>query len=253
MRENMFMFKKIVTHFLLPPGIFAVALLATGAWFLIRRNRAAGFTNIALGVALWLLTIAPVSSALMSGLETGLRLPANPRGDVIILLGGGIYSEAEDFSGMGAPTENMLARLVTAVRLQKKLRVPIIVSSGAVFPWERSEAIVNKRFLIDLGVPKDKIFLEEKSRDTIENARYSKELCEKYGFRNPLLVTSSYHMKRALLSFRKVDFAVTPYPANLHAMEKEHFVCMDYLPGNPESALVSIREYLGLLFYKLAY
>ena len=61
-----------------------------------------------------------------------------------------------------------------------------------------------KRFLTDLGVPDPMIIVEDKSRDTIENARYARQICERRGFVRPILVTSAYHLKRSVLSFSKV-------------------------------------------------
>ncbi|MEJ2697851.1 MAG: YdcF family protein [Candidatus Sulfobium sp.] len=188
----------------------------------------------------------------MKGLETGLTIPANPRGDVIILLGGGAREGAKDLTGVGAPSEDTLARIVTAVRLEKRLHVPVIVSGGAVFPWKKSEAPVDRRFLMDLGVQGDRIIVEDKSRDTFENARYVKEICEKRRFKNPVLVTSAYHMRRSLLMFRKFNMGVTPVPAGFRAWDRK-YGWADYLPGDLAASRTAFREYVGLLYYKAVF
>lgn len=59
-----------------------------------------------------------------------------------------------------------------------------------------------------------KIILEDKSRDTFENALYTKEICIRSGFKNSMLITSASHMSRAVLSFKKVGMDVMPFPAN---------------------------------------
>ncbi len=249
----MFLLKKFVTPFLLPPGLFVVILLASGLWFVAKKNLKAGLLNIALGAALWTLSLVPVADALMRGLESGLHLAAAPQGDVIILLGGGVYSDVEDFSGVGAPSEDMLGRIVTAVRLQKKLDLPVVISTGAVYSWGKSEALIGQRFLIDLGVPAKRILLEERSRDTRENARFTKELCEKEGFTRPILITSALHMKRAVMSFGKVGLNVTPYPSYLNKAKERKYVWLDYLPVDLQNSFMALREYAGLAFYKIAY
>ena len=214
----MFAFKKLITPFLLPPGIFIAILIFSGLLFL-RKSSKAGILNMLIGISLWLLSIVPVSDTLIKGLENDLTMPANPIGDVIILLGGGVYNGVRDLTGEGAPSEDTLARIVTVARLQKRLRVPVIVSGGAVFPWRKAEAPVDTRFLMDLGVPGDKILVDDKSRDTLENARYVKEICEKRRFRYPILITSAYHMKRALLSFRKFNMGFhAQIPEKLHRL-----------------------------------
>ena len=96
-------------------------LIASGVLLAFKKNLRTGLVNIAIGSVLWMFSMAPIADALMRNLESGLHLAADPRGDVIILLGGGIYSDVTDFSGAGAPTEDMLGRIVTAVRLQRKL------------------------------------------------------------------------------------------------------------------------------------
>lgn len=246
----MFTFKKLITPFLLPPGIFLIILMISGLLFL-RKSRKAGILCIFTGAALWLLSISPVSDMLMKGLEAGLIIPANPQGDVIILLGGGIYDGVKDLTGIGAPSEDALARVVTAARLQKRLHIPVIVSGGSAFPWRKAEAPIDGRFLRDLGVPVNQILMDDKSRDTNENAEQVKEICEKRRFKDPILVTSAYHMKRSLLSFRRFNMKVTPVPADFRTWDTK-YGWPDYLPGDLRNSMTACREYLGLLFYKVA-
>jgi uncharacterized SAM-binding protein YcdF (DUF218 family) len=104
---------------------------------------------------------------------------------------------------------------------------------------------------MDLGVPGDKILVDDKSRDTLENARYVKEICEKRRFRYPILITSAYHMKRALLSFRKFNMNATPVPSNFKTWDRK-YGWADYLPGDLRISMIACREYVGLLYYKAA-
>jgi uncharacterized SAM-binding protein YcdF (DUF218 family) len=249
----MFAVKSLITPFLLPPGIFVLALVLFGSWLLLKKQGKAALLGFAIGGSLWLLSIAPVSDALMKGLESVYQIPRDLRGDVIILLGGGIHEDVEDLSGIGAPSEETLARIVSAVRLQKAMDVPVIVSGGTVPPYHNAEAPVDKRFLEDLGVPAAKILTEEKSRDTSENARYAKDLCEQHHFKKPLLVTSAYHMERAVWCFRKLGMDITPFPANFHASRDRKYPWRDYLPSNISmmNTYSSLHEYLGLVFYRI--
>lgn len=251
----MFALKKILTAFLLPPGIFIVLLLFSGLWFLFKKNWKAGIINCFLGIFIWLLSISPVADAMLRGLESEFEIPEDPHGDVIILLGGGVYDNAPDLSGIGAPSEDMLGRIITAVRLQKKINVPVIISGGAVFKGRKAEAPIVKRFLTDLGVPDKKIIIEDKSRDTIENARYTAEICKRLGYKKPLLVTSAYHIKRSILSFKRVNIDVIPFPANFKTWEIKKYRWESYLPDSSEleDSYTAMHEYIGLLFYKFAY
>lgn len=251
----MFELKKILTPFLLPPGIFIVLLLFSGLWFLFKKNWKAGIISCFLGISMWAFSISPVADTMLRGLESDFKIPENLQGDVIILLGGGAYDGAIDLSGTGSPSEGMMMRTVTAVRVQKRLNIPIIVSGGKVYKHKKAEAPIVKRFLIDMGVPANKVIIEDKSRDTIENARYTAEICRKLGYKNPLLVTSASHMKRSILIFKKVGIDVTPLPVNFKTWKDKKYGWSDYLPDAHDIRRTSIamHEYIGLLFYKIAY
>jgi uncharacterized SAM-binding protein YcdF (DUF218 family) len=251
----MFIVKKIVSPFLVPPGVFVVLLLLSSAWFFRRKSRKASAVNFFLAFLFWVASVAPVSDAVLRGLEAEFSLPVNPEGDVIVLLGGGAYDVVPDFSGIGAPSGEMMGRIITAVRLQRRLHIPIVVSGGAVFKDRKAEAPIVKRFLVDLGVPEQKIITEEKSRDTIENARYTVKICEAKRYSRPLLVTSASHMKRAVLSFRNAGMEVTPFPSGFKALGRERYGWEDFLPDPNELKKVStaMREYIGLLYYRFAY
>jgi len=242
----MFIFKKILTPFLLPPGIFIGALILSGVWFLLRKNWGAGIINCLIGSLMWSLSISPISHTLLRGLESDLEIPKSPKAEVIILIGGGVYEKAPDLSDIGTPTEDMLARIVTVVRLQKKFGVPVIISAGG------SEAPIVKRFLVDLGVPPNKIITEEKSGDTYESAKFTQRILERFQYDNLLLVTSAYHIKRAVMSFEKAGVEVIPIPACFNTWPDRQYGWIDYLPGSFDSS-IAIREYLGLVFYKYVY
>jgi uncharacterized SAM-binding protein YcdF (DUF218 family) len=249
---TLFAIKKFITAFLLPPGLFVVLLLGSGIWLARRKNRIAALFAILLALSLWAVALVPVADRLMSGLEKGQTMPRPLAGDVLILLGGGLYDEVLDLSGKGAPAAESLARLVTAARAQETLQVPIIVSGGKVFAGKPAEAEVIRRFLIDLGVPAGMIIIEDQSRDTVENARFSGAICTRRGLHKPLLVTSALHMERAVRAFAKERVKVVPLPVNLLARERRHYVWAEYLPdpGALRCTSLALHEYLGLLFYR---
>jgi uncharacterized SAM-binding protein YcdF (DUF218 family) len=249
----MFIFKKLLTPFLLPPGIFVVVLWGAAAWNWRRRRRGTAMASLMLGGVLWALATGPVAERLLLGLERGLAIPRPLAGDVLILLGGGINDGVQDLTGRGTPTTDMLARVVTAVRAQRQLKVPIIVSGGVVFSGRSAEASIVRRFLVDLGVPAEQVLLEEKSRDTMENARYCREIIARHGFRRPLLVTSAYHMRRSLAAFRLAGVEVTPLPAQFATGSGLPPVWADWLPsaGGLSGSARALQEYLGLFFYRL--
>jgi uncharacterized SAM-binding protein YcdF (DUF218 family) len=248
-----FLIKKIISSFLLPPGCFIMVLIGAGIWFVSRRRSSCGIFAIAMGMLLWGASVIPVSNFLMRGLERGMTIPRVLKGDAIILLGGGANDDTMDLTGNGSPSDDMMSRLVTAVRVQKSTGLPVIVSGGAVQENILAEPLIVQRYLKDLGVPREKILLEDKSRDTGENGRYVAEVCARNGFRNPLLVTSAYHMKRSLLIFRRNKLTVTPLPAGFRSVEHLKFTPYTLLPKISALYVTSaaLHEYLGLVYYHL--
>ncbi|MBN2406065.1 MAG: YdcF family protein [Elusimicrobia bacterium] len=223
---------------------------------LARRNaRRIGVFNIVIGVCLWIMSAGIVSFVMLRGLESAYRIPQNPEGDVIVLLGGGIVDGVPDISGSGRPSDNMSTRIVAAVRLQKSLGVPIIVSGGRVHRGSQIEARIYARFLEDLGIGQDYIIIEDRSRDTYENAKYTKIICENRGFEIPIVLTNAYHLKRAVLSFKKNSMEVTPYPASFGAVGVKKFFWGDYLPSAVGFMRFSeaLHEYVGLIYYSIFY
>jgi len=246
----MFFLKKCVSAALLPPGLF-ILLLLVSAWRLRRLRRLLAACNcLLLALLIWALSTSLVSDALISRLEHGLDIPARPRGDVIVLLGGGIHDKVPDLTGSGAPSEEMMARMVTAVRLQRQLGVPVLVSGGVVYAGRSAEAPVVRRFLLDLGVPERLILVEDKSRDTVENARFSRVILQQHDFRQPLLVTSAFHMRRSVQAFSREGIPVTPVPANFMTASERTIVWADLLPssGAMHGTATALREFLGLLY-----
>jgi len=205
------------------------------------------------GCFAWALSISPVSDAMIRGLESQYGIPENIEGDVIILLGQGVCDKAPDLSGLGAPSDGYLTRIVTAVRLQKRLNIPIIVSGVEISEDKVVEDHIVKRFLVDLGVSSEKIIIEDKSRDTFENAKFTKEICARMGFKHPILVTSAYHLKRAVMSFKKVGLEVQSFPAGFKSWQGKRYKWNAYLPGDFLTASNAIKEYLGIVFYKFIY
>lgn len=250
----LFLVKKCLTPFLIPPGLFVMLLLGSGLSQTGKGNRRHGLLLCFIGLLLWLFSTAPFSDLLLKNLEKGLTIPAAVQGDVIVVLGADIHDEAEDLSGKGVPGRDSMERLVTAARLEKRLKIPVIVSGGAVFPGSRPEAPAMKRILVDLGVPADRVIIEDRSRDTAENARYSQEICVRHGYRKAVLLTSSYHMKRALQAFQKNGMAVTPFPANLRTRGHGRYGFSSYLPSasNLTDTARCLKEYLGLLFHAVS-
>ena len=142
-----------------------------------------------------------------------------------------------------------------AIRLQKRLNIPIIVSYGNTAKDKLLETSIAIRYLSEFGVSYEDIIIDEKSRDTFENAKNSKVLCKIMGFKKPMIVTSAYHLKRSILSFSKIGMSVTPFPSNFLSSEKADYGWYSFLPSYEsfKNSSIALKEYFGLFFYKVFY
>jgi uncharacterized SAM-binding protein YcdF (DUF218 family) len=188
-------------------------------------------------------------------LESDYYSIKNQYGDVIILLGEHIHSKIPDFEKIGSPSDKMLRRIYSAAKLQKKSNIPIIISHGQMDINGVPMADVIQRYLIELGVQKDKIIKEQKSRNTFENALFSRKICIQSGFKKPIIVTSAFHLKRSILSFKKVKIEVKPFPAHFLSWPDREYGWEFCLPksSNLNNSSIALREFFGLIYYKIVY
>lgn len=250
----MFVLKKTITPFMLPPGIFILAIVLISFGMIYRRRWKLGAVNLTAGLALWALSVAPVSNFLMQGLESDFSIPENPSGDVIIMLGGGVINNVPDFSGPSAPSSSTMGRIVTTVRLCQKLQLPVIVTGGrSTDAAETAVATIAKRFLMDLGVPEDHIIIEDRARDTVQNARLTTTICRQRGYTQPILLTAAYHLKRARMAFDAAGIQVTPFPAYFLGSRDTPFAWRQLLPrsGALHTSATALHEYAGIWYYRL--
>jgi uncharacterized SAM-binding protein YcdF (DUF218 family) len=234
----MFFLKKLIAYFILPPGLLIIAFAVLG---LLTKRKLAKLIAFSFALFVYLLSIEPIKDVLYKPLEEAYTVPSKPEGDAIVILGGGAYNT-------GILKEDSTKRLLTGFVLHKQTNLPIILSGGASI-GALPEAEVMKGLLLTLGVDKGKIYTEVNSKDTEENAQEVKKLCERLRCKRIVLVSSAYHMRRAVLSFQKAGVEVVPYPTdfkrdmryNLYSLLPKMSVFAD--------SYKALREYLGLVWY----
>ncbi len=206
---------KFGASWVLPPGIFILFFWGL-AWYCWKKKNEKRLASVIAGATtlFYLLCTGLVAERVMISLESVYTPPEHPSGDVIIMLGGGAMADSPDVDGTGALCSSPANRLLTAVRLHRKLHIPILLSGGQAYSESGAEAEIASRILISLGVAPEDILVETKSINTTQNARYSAEILREQGFRHPILVTSAFHMKRSVLNFEKQGIEVIPYPTD---------------------------------------
>jgi len=255
----MFLLKKIVSPLFFPLPM-SVALVAAGLallWFAKKRQQA-GKILVTVGLALLLLfSNAAVSRTLIAPLERchkpilyDGRVPVT-FSDIkwIVVLGGG-HAPHDRMPNTSQLSYRALPRVVEAVRLHRLLPHAKLITSGASFGAPQRDAAIMALAAQELGVPADAILLEEKSRDTKDQARYIRSMIARDKF---ILVTAAYHMPRAVALFRKQGIDPIPAPADFRGQASVSPAW--YLPYPGEHALfcsrTAIREYLGLAWARL--
>lgn len=183
-------------------------LCAAGAVLVLIGWRVTGYSALAVGFALLLLFgLGPMSTLIFQPLAARFPDWQNHGGEPtgVIVLGG-----ATDPSSEGAdPWEHSseAGRITAAARLAQQFPSARIVFSGG-------ESFAAAGWLQGLGVSRDRIELEPQSRNTAENAAYTFALLQPKSGERWVLVTSDYHIPRAVGCFRAVGFHVEPYPVH---------------------------------------
>jgi len=179
----------------------------------------------------------------------------NTKYDMAIVLGGmGRIDERQERFDFGYSGD----RLFQALELYHKKRVNklfITGGSGSITKPHHREAFYIKKYLEAISIPDSNIIIENNSKNTYENAIFSKHILDSLHFKGSiLLVTSSFHMRRSIAIFKKAGYKnITPYVTNkITGLRKFEF---DYCFIPNTEALFSlnliIHEMIGYAIYKV--
>ncbi|WP_395665635.1 YdcF family protein [Methylocella sp.] len=240
------------------PLTLLILVTATGALLLFTRFRRAGRVLAAGGAALLALAfLTPFGVVLMRPLENRFPPPpadmAEPAG--IIVLGGAIapaLAEARGTAGLGADGERMTAGLGLARRFPGA-RLVFTGGSGALSGDEPPEAPAARRLWENLGAPAGRMVFEDRSRNTWENALFTRDLLKPKPGEKYLLVTSAWHMPRSMGIFRRVGFDVVAFPVAYRTFgdARDWRVLRSAIERAPLVSYAA-REWIGLLAYRLS-
>jgi uncharacterized SAM-binding protein YcdF (DUF218 family) len=248
-----FAFSKIIWLILAPSHVLAWLVLGAAIFSLWRKPVAARWLTAAAALVLLLVGILPLQLPLIQYLEDQYPRPqAWPAHvDGIVTLGGGLNTSILQARGVPAP-EGSEARLVAAYEAARRYpQARLIFSGGSALlgPTRYSEAQAARAIFQQMGQDPARLLLEDRSRNTSENLRFSMRLAKPRSGETWLLATSALHMPRAMLVARQLDWPLQPWPT-------------DYItaPGAQRPFSVSAnlamsdaaaREWLGLLVYWL--
>jgi uncharacterized SAM-binding protein YcdF (DUF218 family) len=201
--------------------------------------------------------LTPAGALILRPLEDRFPPPpenmAEPVG--IIVLGGAVDTARSRARGH-VNLNSDASRMTTAVELARRYPTARLVftgGSGELFGEGQAEAISARDFWLALGVPDERMTFEDKSRNTWENAVFTRELVHPKPGEIWLLITSAWHMPRSVGIFRHIGFAVIPYPVAYRTFGDSRDLSFIGTMGERVVTLdCGIREWVGLLVYWLA-
>ena len=210
----------------------------------------AGFTVLALGA--W----TSLGAVLLHPLEDHFQRPDPAPADIagIIVLGGG-FEGAVNLARGGYELNASGDRFVETAILARRYpdaRVVITGGAGTVLLEGEGDADTAPRLLIALGVAPERLVLERQSRDTYENALFTRELLEPKPGEIWLLVTSAFHMPRSVALFDKAGFEIVPWPSDYRTSGTETLgLAQDNVADSLRNLALATREWIGLVAYRL--
>lgn len=246
---------KVLYAWLLPPGLFILVVIAVYC-FCNKAKRNCWLLTVA--VLMYLLSITVVSDYLVKPLENRYDQPAVRdlrNAQAIVVLAGGSYDGVKDFDSIGQNSESTTVRLAAGLRLHRALHLPVVLSGGRLFDDTDTEANIEYRFLKACGVEEQYLIKEDRSRNTAENAKYTKQICRQRNFDKVILVTSAVHTPRSVAFFEREGIDVIPYPTDYKTDKDLRLNAFAFTPS-ADSLLhtaAAMKEYLGLLAVKIGW
>jgi uncharacterized SAM-binding protein YcdF (DUF218 family) len=240
------------TNFLIALGLLGVVLLLTRFASLGRKLVTASIVLLAICGFL------PFGNLLLVPLEARFPPWNDTRGppDGIVVLGGS--SDPELSAAHGTTVfKGSVDRIVAAAALAHRYPNARVVFSGGsanlVSDDSAKEADYAVSVFESLGIAKSRLTVERRSRNTQENAEFTKALVSPKAGERWLLVTSAFHMPRSIGVFRKAGFAVEPYPADWRTggrMDRLGFTT--FASEGLDHADTALREWMGLVAYRIS-
>lgn len=250
-----FWLSKILWYLLNPLNLvfLGICLLTVLLW--LKKVRAARMLATVMTVCAVLVTAFPVGDLVIQGLEN--RFPANPvlpaKIDGVVVLGGVInpgLSKARGQAQLGDGMERITA-VAEIVRTSPNAKIIFTGGSGDPFQQKYKEADFAPQVFRRLGLESAGLIYENKSRNTVENAQFSFAMAKPKPSENWVLVTSAFHMPRAVGAFGRAGWKVIPFPVDYNTTGVATFSFGYSFGHGLSSATRALHECLGLLFYWL--
>ncbi|GAB6073956.1 YdcF family protein [Nautilia lithotrophica] len=234
----MYIISKLFTYIFLPPGIFVIILFLAG--FYAKKVK---FIFFSAAVLLWAISTKFIANALLYPLERNFKSD-NITPSAVVVLGGGTNK-----NDILKALPDAFKREIYGLLIAKKENIPFIFTGGGI---KKTKEAQNVKKDIDTITSicncSIKTYYENKSLNTFQNAKYTSELFTKLNLPKKIyLVTSAYHMKRAIMLFKHFQFEIIPKPVGF--FYNNEYTLWDIFPnaGSFYQSYKAIHEYFGII------
>ena len=253
-------FNKIVSSFVLPPGTFIMTMLLLSTWAIYKQKyKLIGMAILFIAITMYITSVPIFAFCFNNVFDYRYQYqvpPKNAKSAAIVLAGGWSFDEnGQPFQ----PSIETMERLYAAVKLSKEHTLCnfLIMSGGDTF--EQRYHISAAEVMKDAAEMMDcraKIIVEDKSRNTDENLKYSAEIVKKLGVKHVVIVTSNSHIKRAMdfaYQYMPSDVKLYAYPSGGYENRKIKLTPEMFLPDVQAlcESCVAIKELIGGVVAKL--
>lgn len=243
-----FYLSKIFTFLIDPLPVFILILLV----FLIRRRKR--LIPITL-LILFSIISTPFTAYhylhFLEHLEKPSRL--NPTYDAVVVLSGMVHLDlsSEDSIEFSSAVDRILSG-IEIVREGMAEKMIISGGDGSLSQPGKSESVLLRQFVQRFGLTEDQVIIDPESRNTYENALFTKKIAEEYGTESLLLITSAFHIFRAKGCFAEVGLDPDILPVDYEATLKGKDFRV-YLPSawGLYHTNIAVHETVGILVYGL--
>lgn len=238
----------LLSGLLLPPT--SLLLLAFLGLQLGKRHAALGRGLITFVLLLlWAFSTPYIANKLLNSLKPPVTSLTGAEADAIVILGGGRNRDSIEYGGdtLGRFT---IERVRYGAWLAKKLNKPVLVTGGAPEGGRPEGDMMRASLMQEFGV-KQVRWVENLSRNTRENARFSSPLLKQDGIERIYLVTHSWHLARAIPEFEQLGFKVVAAGTGYSLPEPPE--ALDFLPNGKAflDSWLATHEWMGLLWYRI--
>jgi uncharacterized SAM-binding protein YcdF (DUF218 family) len=237
--------KEIAFALLIPPRCLPLLMLL--GLLLQRGYRRLGYIVVCFGtLLLFILALPALAESLLVSLEQ--NLPLTPLLDAppqaIVILSADVQRSS---SGLMYPGVLSLVRERAGAALARQTGLPVLITGGKLRPYDTPVGdLMATSLKQDFGVPVQ--WIERVSFDTWENAHMSALILKEHGIHSIYVVTSAWHMRRALLAFADTGISVTAAPTYF---ERASTDLIDFVPATTAwaASYLALHEWIGCAWY----